>query len=74
MSMDLMPDSNERMWTEKEVAHLLHVSVHTVWVWRRHRRITFYRFPNGQIRYRKQDIESFLGVSLRLSNKITNEA
>jgi hypothetical protein len=70
MSTDLMPDSDERMWTEKEVAHLLHVSVHTVWALRRDRRITFFRFPNGQIRYRRRDIENFLDASLRLSAKV----
>ena len=68
MRTDLMSGIGDRMLTEKEAAYLLHISPHTLWMLRKNGRITFFQFPNGQIRYRRQDIENFLGESLRLGN------
>ncbi len=70
MTTDLLSSIGDRMLTGKEAAYLLHISVHTLWVLRRDRRITFFRFPNGQLRYRRQDIENFLGASMRLSAEV----
>lgn len=64
MSEDLVSGIDERLWTEKEVAHLLHVSVHTLWVWRRQKKVTYFRLPNGLIRYRRSDLEGLLIESL----------
>lgn len=60
MREDLVSGIDERLWTEKEVAHLLHVSIHTMWVWRRQKKVTFIRLPNGLIRYRRWDLEELL--------------
>jgi predicted site-specific integrase-resolvase len=70
MSADLVSGIEERMWTEKEVARLLHIGVKTLWAWRRDKLVTFVRLPGGSIRYRRQDIEELLGTGLCLSNKI----
>lgn len=72
MSTDLVSGLDERMWTEKEVAHLLHVGVKTMWIWRRDKLVTFVRLPNGRIRYRRQDLENLLGAGLCLSKEIKN--
>lgn len=74
MSEDLVSGIDERLWTEKEVAHLLHVSVHTLWVWRRQKKITFIKLPNGLIRYRKRDLEKLLNGSMcQASGDSSNE-
>lgn len=65
MNEDLVSGIDERLWTEKEVAHLLHVSTHTMWVWRRQKKVTFIKLPNGLIRYRKRDLEGLLSEGLR---------
>jgi hypothetical protein len=60
MTTDLVASIDERMWTEKEAAYLLHVSTNTMWLWRKQKKITFFRLANGTIRYRKSDLEIFL--------------
>lgn len=64
MTTDLVTSLEERMWTEKEAAYLLHVSPNTMWLWRKQKKITFFRLPNGTIRYRKQDLEKLLQDAL----------
>lgn len=60
MNTGLVESIDERMWTEKEAAYLLHVSPNTMWLWRKQKKVTFFRLANGSIRYRKQDLEDFL--------------
>lgn len=62
MSTNFVPGDDERLWTEKEAAHFLHVSPQTLWLWRKQKKITFFRLGNGTIRYRKDDLEAFLGA------------
>lgn len=60
MTTDFLNSIDERMWTEKEAAYLLHVSPNTMWLWRKQKKVTFFRLPNGTIRYRKCDLEALL--------------
>jgi hypothetical protein len=69
MTTDFVTGIDERMWTEKEAAYLLHVSPNTLWLWRKQKKITFFRLANGTIRYRKSDIEMFLRVGACLAEE-----
>jgi len=64
MTADLVSSIEERMWTEKEAAYLLHVSPVTLTYWRKLKKVTFFRLPNGTIRYRKCDLETLLNKSV----------
>ncbi|MDR1242218.1 MAG: helix-turn-helix domain-containing protein [Deltaproteobacteria bacterium] len=69
MTEDLVTSIDERMWTEKEAAYLLHISPNTLWLWRKQKKITFFRLANGTIRYRKSDLEMFLRAGACLADK-----
>ncbi len=73
MNTDLLSSIGDRMWTEKEAAYLLGVSLHTLWRWRREKRITFFLLPCDQVRYRRQDLENLLAVSLRPRDEAKGE-
>jgi len=73
MAKDLVTTIEERMWTEKEAAYLLHVSPVTLTHWRKQKKITYFRLPNGTIRYRKLDLDTlllagFCGLERRMEN------
>jgi len=73
MAKDLVTAIEERMWTEKEAAYLLHVSPATLTHWRKQKKITYFRLPNGTIRYRKFDLDILLFAGLcELEGKVKN--
>lgn len=75
MITDLVESIGERMWTEREAAYLLHVSPNTMWLWRKQKKVAFFRLANGSIRYRKQDLEDFLRAGVcRASDTSGNNA
>lgn len=69
MTVDIVSTIEERMWTEKEAAYLLHVSPVTLTYWRKLKKVTFFRLPNGTIRYRKNDLNNLLKDSLRVAEQ-----
>ena len=64
MTTGLVESIGERMWTEREAAFLLHVSPNTMWLWRKQKKVTYFRLANGTIRYRKRDLDKLLNDGL----------
>ena len=57
----LTPIPDERLLTSRQVAAILGVSVETLKKWRqRHKSPSFFRFPNGAVRYSPRTVMKFL--------------
>lgn len=60
-TLSLAPEEEERLWTEKEAARYLKLSVQTLRNRRAQRRPpTFLKIGNRTIRYRKEDLDAAL--------------
>lgn len=62
--------SDEHWLTRRDVAERLGVSVQTVYRWQREGRLTAYKGPGGQYRYKASDIDS---VVEKIDPKIPKE-